>query len=125
MTTGSLCYCIQCTDRSSGKVGCFVFHSSNPYVAVSPVFDGLQGLYGWMAARGFESVPYSGFSIRPLGLPTGAFLVSANETIRAGDLVLWSRNPRDAWTVCVPLSPYVGSTPEAEGLCFARKGGNA
>jgi hypothetical protein len=50
-------YCIQCVDSKSGEVGDFVFVDDDPKVAVSPVFNHLDQLYGWMKSNGWEKVP--------------------------------------------------------------------
>ncbi len=51
----SLQYCIQCTDRLSGKVGNFVFPTSKPFEAISPVFDNLAELYTWIHEQGYRT----------------------------------------------------------------------
>jgi hypothetical protein len=50
-------YCIQCTDRVSGKVGDFVYPTGKPFEAISPVFDNVADLYAWIAAQGWETYP--------------------------------------------------------------------
>ncbi len=53
--TMHLGYCIQCRDRISGKVGDFVYPTSKPFEAISPVFDNVADLYAWIAAQGWET----------------------------------------------------------------------
>ena len=43
-------YCIQCVDKLSGKLGCFVF-ADNSFEAISPVFSDLMGLFIWMKGK--------------------------------------------------------------------------
>lgn len=38
---------IQCTDAATGKVGTFTFHDTEPFVALSPVFDSYYELFDW------------------------------------------------------------------------------
>lgn len=40
-------YCIQCTDKQTGKRGDFYFDTNNPFVAESPVFDSLADMFLW------------------------------------------------------------------------------
>lgn len=47
-------YCVQCTDKKSGKVGDFAFHSSRPFEALSPVFTSLADFYPWMRSAGLK-----------------------------------------------------------------------
>lgn len=41
-------FCVCCIDKTTGKNGDFVFSSEAPFVAISPVFNGLQDLFNWM-----------------------------------------------------------------------------
>lgn len=41
-------FCVLCTDRRTGKKGDFAFHSSKPFEAISPVFEDLDDLHGWL-----------------------------------------------------------------------------
>jgi len=45
---------IQCTDRVSGSVGCFIYPEDKPFEAHSPVFDGLVELYDWLKSNGYK-----------------------------------------------------------------------
>lgn len=47
-------YCIQCTDRVTGKVGDFVYYAGNQFEAVSPVFANLEQLYAWMKQNNWQ-----------------------------------------------------------------------
>ena len=61
----TLDYVIGCTDTTTGKTGCFTFNTddhlkpdSKPgnFVATSPVFDSLAGLYDWANESGINLV---------------------------------------------------------------------
>jgi hypothetical protein len=45
-------------------------------------------------------------------LPPGFRVLPPSEVVCAGDLVLWSTSPRDAWTDIVPKSPFCGMPVE-------------
>lgn len=47
---------IQCTDATTGKVGTFTFHDSEPFVALSPVFDSYYELFDWHRKNGTLNV---------------------------------------------------------------------
>lgn len=54
-------YCIQCTDRRTGKIGCFFYNRTRRdngmgFYAISPVFDSSIDLFKWSKIKGFESV---------------------------------------------------------------------
>lgn len=57
-------YCVQCTERTTGVVGDFVYHPSNPMVAISPIFQSLADLYPWMAKNGWVHIPGTNFECR-------------------------------------------------------------
>lgn len=51
-------YCIQCTDVTSGEVGCFTFtESPQGLVATSAVYPGLVEFYAAARAEGLTSAP--------------------------------------------------------------------
>lgn len=58
-------YCCQCTDRTSGKIGDFVFSDHKPFEAISPVFDDLGGLFIWMNQNGFKPWHYQPDEFHP------------------------------------------------------------
>ena len=49
-----LTYCIQCTEKITGKVGDFVYHEDNPRVAISPVFTDPVEFHNWLRQRGMS-----------------------------------------------------------------------
>lgn len=50
-------YAVQCTDKTSGKIGCFIYDDSAKFVAISPVCVDLVELFAWMRAHGWRSIP--------------------------------------------------------------------
>lgn len=58
-------YCIQCTDKTTGTVGSFAYHTDEPFVAVSPVFSDLGLLYGWFSENGLKTTGKS-FDLIPV-----------------------------------------------------------
>ena len=46
---------IQCTDKLTGKVGCFIYPSDKEMEAHSPVFNGLVELYVWLFKNGYRN----------------------------------------------------------------------
>lgn len=115
--TSSLRYCIQCRDKASGTVADFIYDESAPFVAVSPLFYDLQTLFRYMHARGLQS---ASLAVSEITLPARTRLVLPDETVNAGDLILWSRNPQDAWTAISKGSPFTAQTPEQIGCCIVR-----
>lgn len=51
-------YCVQCVDKTSGKVGCFAFSEDNRFVAISPVFGDLVAFYEWLNTSEFKAQSY-------------------------------------------------------------------
>lgn len=58
-------YCIQCTDRLSGKVGDFAYHTDKPFEAISPVFSELWGLFDWLKQHSLK-ISRSGYDLEEL-----------------------------------------------------------
>lgn len=53
-------YCVQCTDRISGKVGCFAYDiaaeaNGEGFKAISEVFPSLTEFYDWADSQGYIS----------------------------------------------------------------------
>lgn len=48
---------IQCKDKISNKIGCFVYCDNKPFEAVSPVFGDYYDLLIWMKGK-FENCNY-------------------------------------------------------------------
>jgi len=48
-------YCIQCTDKSTGKVGDFLYKTSDPFSAVSPIFSDVGKLFRHMHTIGLTT----------------------------------------------------------------------
>lgn len=49
-------YAVQCPERGSRRVGCFVYSTDRPFVALSPVLPDLVALYRWMRENGWRSI---------------------------------------------------------------------
>lgn len=59
--------CIQCIDKVSGKTGCFL-HNGDKH-AVSPVFNGLLGLFAHMKEKGLRIIPATPFDVEEIEQP--------------------------------------------------------
>lgn len=62
MNATDMTYCVQCTDKTSGRVGDFLFNDSAPFIAVSPVFSDLVELFTYMRENGLATQGY-GFKV--------------------------------------------------------------
>lgn len=61
-------YCIQCTDKLSGKVGCFAYdieayERGEGRKAISEVFPSSSELFLWAKKEGYKSVGYYSFEM--------------------------------------------------------------
>lgn len=61
-------YCIQCTDKLSGKVGCFAYdieayERGEGLKAISEVFPSGIEFYKWADSEGYKSVGYYSFEM--------------------------------------------------------------
>lgn len=63
-------YCVQCTDKTTGKVGDFVYSDKNPFCSISPVFNSLCELFSWMLVNNFKPKEYDdrGYNYTPFRL---------------------------------------------------------
>ena len=53
-------YCIQCTDKNTGKIGDFVAErKEDGFYAISPVFDNLLDFFWWARDNGWHFFDYS------------------------------------------------------------------
>ena len=90
-------------------------------MALSPVFDGLQELFRYMAAHGLQTSGYTS-CVSPIPLASaGVRLVGPDEPVMAADLVLATRSPRDVWNWLERDALSLGKTPRALGYCYARQ----
>lgn len=48
---------VQCTESKTGKIGSFITKGRSRE-AISPIFDGLYGLFPWMRENGWKSDEY-------------------------------------------------------------------
>jgi hypothetical protein len=59
----TLYYVCQCTDKHTGKIGCFSYDitshiAGKGFTANSPIFQNLQEFYYWAKLQGWKSPPY-------------------------------------------------------------------
>ena len=56
-------FCIQCRDFDSDTIGSFVYEQSNPFRAVSPVFESCFNLFQWMNRHGWSTGVLADFMV--------------------------------------------------------------
>jgi hypothetical protein len=56
-------YCIQCTDKLSGKIGSFLYHKDTPFEAWTEVFPDLLTLSLWLRAHHLAMSPEPDYKI--------------------------------------------------------------
>jgi len=59
-------FCMQCTDKTSGKVGDFAYHTDNPFVALSPVFPDFVQFLDWLKENNLKCGPLASFELLPI-----------------------------------------------------------